>query len=93
MDFNRNPGAFIPPGNLPSPGGVSFFSKSNSCEVSVAKPNYSFEKRQRELEKKKKKEEKSQRKLAKGPAPDHAAEELQPEATAPADAEVSAEKS
>lgn len=32
----------------------------------MAKPNYSFEKRQRELEKKKKKEEKTQRKLAKG---------------------------
>jgi len=33
----------------------------------VAKPNYSFEKRQRELAKKKKKEEKLQRKA--GPAP------------------------
>jgi hypothetical protein len=30
----------------------------------VAKPNYAFEKRQRELEKKKKKEEKAQRKNA-----------------------------
>ncbi len=34
----------------------------------MAKPNYSFEKRQRELEKKRKKEEKAQRKAA-GPAP------------------------
>jgi hypothetical protein len=35
-------------------------------EAGVAKPNYSFEKRQRELAKKKKKEEKSRRKLGKG---------------------------
>jgi hypothetical protein len=39
----------------------------------LAKPNYSFEKRQRELAKKKKQEEKRQRKAAdrgdKGPAP------------------------
>lgn len=33
----------------------------------MAKPNYSFQKRQRELAKKKKKEEKSQRRLAKTP--------------------------
>jgi hypothetical protein len=37
----------------------------------MAKPNYSFEKRQRELARKKKKEAKRQRKLEKlGPAPD-----------------------
>lgn len=36
----------------------------------MAKPNYSYEKRQRELEKKKKKEEKMKRKLTKGAAPD-----------------------
>ncbi len=35
----------------------------------MAKPNYSFEKRQRELEKKKKKEEKLKRKLTRGPEP------------------------
>jgi hypothetical protein len=34
----------------------------------LAKPNYQFEKRRRELEKKRKKEEKRQRKLAKGDA-------------------------
>ncbi len=34
----------------------------------VAKPNYAFEKRQRELEKKRKKEEKNQRKTT-GPSP------------------------
>ena len=45
--------------------GVSWASNQFQ-EVSVAKPNYSFEKRQRELEKKKKKEEKTQRKLSKG---------------------------
>jgi hypothetical protein len=33
----------------------------------LAKPNYQFEKRQRDLEKKKKKEEKAQRKLTKNP--------------------------
>ncbi|MEZ5572458.1 MAG: hypothetical protein R3E64_10595 [Halioglobus sp.] len=35
----------------------------------MAKPNYAFEKRQKELAKKKKKEEKRQRKLAEDPAP------------------------
>mgnify|MGYP000937201555 CR=1 FL=1 len=35
----------------------------------MAKPNYSFEKRQREIAKQKKKEEKNQRKLAKRDAP------------------------
>lgn len=34
----------------------------------MAKPNYSFEKRQRELEKKRKKEEKAHRKSAPQPA-------------------------
>ena len=33
-------------------------------EIVLAKPNYQFEKRQRDLEKKKKQEEKRQRKLA-----------------------------
>ena len=36
----------------------------------MAKPNYSFEKRQRELAKKQKKEEKLRRKAAGGQAPD-----------------------
>jgi hypothetical protein len=44
----------------------------------LAKPNYSFEKRQRELAKKKKQEEKRQRKAAeradKAPAPEAATE-------------------
>jgi hypothetical protein len=40
----------------------------------VAKPNYSFEKRQRELAKKKKKEEKALRKTAPPGAPEPAAE-------------------
>ncbi|QXL84791.1 hypothetical protein [Comamonas sp. NLF-1-9] len=36
----------------------------------MAKPNYSFEKRQREREKKRKKEEKMKRKLSKGSSPE-----------------------
>ena len=40
----------------------------------MAKPNYSFEKRQRELAKKKKKEEKAQRKTMPGAAPGDDAE-------------------
>jgi hypothetical protein len=42
----------------------------------VAKPNYSFEKRQRELAKKKKKEEKASRKAH--PGPDSAPDEQRP---------------
>ena len=51
----------------------------------MAKPNYSFEKRQRELEKKKKKEEKLQRKLTRGSEPqeDAAPEDAQGQAAAP----------
>jgi len=56
----------------------------------VAKPNYSFEKRQRELEKKKKKEEKLKRKLAKGSAPDVPEGESAPESEAPAVADTGA---
>lgn len=59
------------------------------CEVSVAKPNYSFEKRQRELAKKKKKEEKNQRRLAKSLAPDAATAEASSAAPAPAGADQS----
>lgn len=52
----------------------------------MAKPNYSFEKRQRDLEKKKKQEEKRLRKLAeKKPAGDDGAE-ASPDDTAPTDA-------
>jgi len=52
----------------------------------VAKPNYSFEKRQRELAKKKKKEEKAQRKLAKSSAPGDVPAESPSDAPAPAGA-------
>jgi len=52
----------------------------------VAKPNYSFEKRQRELAKKKKKEEKTQRKLAKSDASGAVPAESPSDAKAPADA-------
>ena len=52
-----------------------------SRDIVLAKPNYSFEKRQRDLEKKRKQEEKRLRKLAgKKPADDGAA----PDAEAPA---------
>jgi hypothetical protein len=36
----------------------------------MPKPNYAFEKRQRELEKKRKKEDKAQKKAGPAPAPD-----------------------
>lgn len=47
----------------------------------MAKPNYNFEKRQRELAKKKKQEEKRRRKLEKGGAPAGEAEPAAPEPT------------
>lgn len=52
----------------------------------MAKPNYSFEKRQRELAKKKKKEEKVLRKLAKSEAPAVKTDESSFNASAPAEA-------
>ena len=62
----------------------------------MAKPNYSFEKRQREIAKKKKKEdklqEKNQRKGSKGPAQDDETAESSLTAQAPADADDSAGK-
>lgn len=45
----------------------------------MAKPNFGFEKRQRELAKKKKKEEKLQRKLEKKASPDGTETEATPE--------------
>ena len=60
----------------------------------MAKPNYSFEKRQRELAKKKKKEEKLQERAARKNAgvsgTDSAA--VPDDAAAPADGQVSADK-
>ncbi len=51
----------------------------------MAKPNYQFEKRRREMDKKRKKEEKRLRKLAGHPDPeDEAAENPTPEAGAEA---------
>ena len=44
----------------------------------MAKPNYQFEKRQKELAKKKKKEEKRLRKLAENPPPAQEAPETNP---------------
>ena len=68
---------------------MPYLHQPDPCEVSVAKLNYSFEKRQRELAKKKKKQEKTQRKLAKSPALDAATAELPPDASAPVDAGTS----
>ncbi len=45
----------------------------------MAKPNYQFQKRQKELQKKKKMEEKRQRKLAKGAGQPGENPELSPE--------------
>lgn len=56
-------------------------------DIALAKPNYSFEKRQRDLEKKRKQEEKRQRKLAeKKPAGDEGGEGPSAE-NVPSDAE------
>ena len=53
-------------------------------DIVLAKPNYSFEKRQRDLEKKRKQEEKRLRKLAeKKPADDGGSAQLSSEESAP----------
>ncbi|HXD05268.1 MAG TPA: hypothetical protein VN680_04430 [Burkholderiaceae bacterium] len=51
----------------------------------MATPNYSYEKRQRELAKKRKKEEKLQRKAERGahPQPDQSGAEGEPQSTPP----------
>ncbi|WP_301102673.1 hypothetical protein [Propionivibrio sp.] len=51
----------------------------------MAKPNYSFEKRQRDLEKKRKQEEKRLRKLAEKKPSDDDSNPSSPEGTAQAD--------
>jgi hypothetical protein len=59
----------------------------------VAKPNYQYEKRQRELEKKKKKAEKAMRKAAgneAAPTDDHTAESTPTDAPHPPDAAANA---
>ena len=45
----------------------------------MAKPNYSYEKRQRELEKKKKKEDKAMKKASGGPSNDAPQEQNSPD--------------
>lgn len=50
----------------------------------MAKPNFEYQKRQKELEKKKKKEEKLQRRQEKKSVPGEGDPEAAPEATAPA---------
>ena len=49
----------------------------------MAKPNFEYQKRQKELEKKKKKEEKLQRRLEKKNAPVEGAPDAEPDALAP----------
>jgi hypothetical protein len=49
----------------------------------LAKPNFEYQKRQKELEKKKKKEEKLQRRLEKKNAPVEGAAETTPDAAVP----------
>ncbi|MDQ1315889.1 MAG: hypothetical protein QG662_1998 [Pseudomonadota bacterium] len=51
----------------------------------MAKPNYQYEKRQRDMAKKKKQEEKRQQKLAGKTAGDDSGAGENPESTAPAD--------
>lgn len=57
----------------------------------MATPNYSYEKRQRELAKKRKAEEKRQRKLSGKPAEEAAPDEVQPGADPMAEAEPPAD--
>ena len=54
----------------------------------MAKPNFEYQKRQKELEKKKKKEEKMQRKLEKKNAPGDGSPQEAPDAPAPATPET-----
>ena len=60
-------------------------------ETHLATPNYSYEKRQRELAKKRKAEEKRQRKLSGKPDEPGSADEPQAEGDAPADPAAPAE--
>jgi len=74
---------------LPAATGVRFSAVLYSALVPVrenvlAKPNYSFEKRQRDLEKKRKQEEKRLRKLADKKPADGASAEAPADAAGPA---------
>jgi hypothetical protein len=63
-----------------------FHSASRSIrEIVLAKPNYSFEKRQRDLEKKRKQEEKRLRKLAEKKPAEGGGDEVAPDAPAVVD--------
>ncbi|MFZ4535531.1 hypothetical protein [Propionivibrio sp.] len=71
---------------------VIFFVALHSASVPIrdivlAKPNYSFEKRQRDLEKKRKQEEKRLRKLAEKTPADGDINEASSEAGVPSDAD------
>jgi 3'-phosphoadenosine 5'-phosphosulfate (PAPS) 3'-phosphatase len=75
------------PGARPT---VSAVSAPNSEIITMAKTNYAFEKRQRDLQKKKKKEEKQKRKTENSSPQSHTPEAEQTEGDLPeADAEQS----
>jgi hypothetical protein len=57
-------------------------------DIVLAKPNYSFEKRQRDLEKKRKQEEKRLRKLAEKKPADDGSAQVTSEASVPTDADA-----
>ena len=64
----------------PQPGGLHWAGPSRTGDPPLATPNYSYEKRQRELAKKRKAEEKRQRKLNGRPADEAAPAEDAPSA-------------
>jgi len=59
----------------PDKSGVFFY---HAKESQMAKPNYSFEKRKKELDRKRKQEEKQQRKKEKIPGTDTDQEDVEP---------------
>jgi hypothetical protein len=61
-----------PAGRVPAKAGKHVHVRAGARpeEIVLAKPNYSFEKRQRELAKKKKQEQKRQQRLANKAGPD-----------------------
>ena len=76
----------------PAESGLAFFVMVHSAfvpsrDIVLAKPNYSFEKRQRDLEKKRKQEEKRLRKLAEKKPADDGSAGLSSEESAPSDAD------
>ena len=67
------------------PAGASYIGPATSRRVHLATPNYSYEKRQRELAKKRKAEEKRQRKISGKPDEPQADGEAAADPAPPAD--------